>query len=214
MTYSFCHLLPLSTSLKTNKQINKSGNISVLKHTLRSYISQETALSLVTQMLQQLLSLESRRRKICGGSWWNEHGLGEEQDLKFLTVSSWDQSIACWASMIRCLSVEITVWEPFRSWRKVTPSKGPRHGIWVNRRHCKFRLSPHVFCFPGLLHHCYHCSDFSSSIVSIWRLDNFFTCLVKGLSMLKNSRSTRIECQHSLFFSSLDLLSLKRGILS
>lgn len=151
-------------------------------------------------MLQQLLSLESRRRKICGGSWWNKHGLGEEQDLKFLTVSSWDQSIACWASMIRCLSVEITVWEPFRSWRKVTPSKGPRHGIWVNRRHCKFRLSPHVFCFPGLLHHCYHCSDFSSSIVSIWRLDNFFKCLVKGLSMLKNSRSTRIECQHSLFF--------------
>lgn len=95
----------------------------------------------------------------------------------------WDQAAACWAAMICCLSVDIPVWELFRNWRKVTPSKGwilegPRHGICVNTRHCMFRLSPHIFFLPGLLHHCYHCSDFHSSIVTIWRFDNFFKCWV------------------------------------
>lgn len=152
----------------------------MLNHTLRSSVSQETALSLVTQ----LLSLERHRKKICVGSCWNEHGLGKEQDLKFLTVSPWDQAIACWASMICHLSVDINIWEPFRGWRKVTPSqgwilKGPRHGIWVNTRHCTFQLSPHIFSLLDLLHHFYHCSGFHSSAVSIWRFDNFFKCWVK-----------------------------------
>lgn len=151
----------------------------MLNRTWRSYISQETALSLVTQ----LFSLESHRKKICVGSCWNEPGLGKEQDPTFLTVSPWDQAAACWAAMICCLSVDIPVWELFRNWRKVTPSKGwilegPRHGICVNTRHCMFRLSPHIFFLPGLLHHCYHCSDFHSSIVTIWRFDNFFKCWV------------------------------------
>lgn len=150
----------------------------MLNHTLRSSISQGTDLFLVTQ----LFSLESHRKKICVGSYGMSMGWQKSRILNFWLCPHETRQFPAerrWSAACQWIFL---FGNPSEAGGK-TPSKGwilkgPRHGISVNTRHCTVRLSPHFFCLPGLLHHCYHCSDFHSSIVSIWRFDNFFKCWV------------------------------------
>lgn len=141
----------------------------MLNHTLVSDIAQGRALSLAAQLpgllhprtsCSSCFPWEVMGRKYLRGPGGRSVGWEESRILNFLLYHHETRQLPAehpW--VIYSLSVQITAWEPFMSWRKVTPSKGsilngPRPAVWNNTRHCKFNHSSHIFLLQGLLHHC------------------------------------------------------------